>query len=172
MPNAPSPFSALPDATQVWVHTADAPLSDAVQTAFIDRLRSFVETWTSHEQAVRGGATILHDRFVVLAGLRADGEPPSGCAIDDAARTIEATARDLDVQWVPSLHVLYRAPDGSVASVPRSTFQEKAEAGAVTMDTTVFDPSVSSLGALRGGTFEQPARDAWHARAFSLPQPA
>ncbi len=165
-------FSSLPDGAQVWIHPADAPLSEAVQTAFADRLRAFVDTWTSHEQAVRGNATVLYDRFVVLAGLRADGAAPSGCAIDDAAHTIKATARELEVQWVPSLHVLYRTSDGTVASVPRSTFQEKADAGAVTMETTVFDPSISSLGELRGGAFEQPARHSWHARAFSLPQPA
>ena len=172
MSSSSSPFSSLPDTAQVWIHPANAPLSEAVQTAFTDRLQAFIDTWTSHEQAVRGDATILHDRFVVLAGLRADGEPPSGCAIDDAARTIKATARELGVQWVPSLHVLYRTADGAVASVPRATFQEKADTGAVTVDTRVFDPSISSLGELRGGAFEQPARQSWHARAFSLPQPA
>jgi len=172
MPSSSPPFSSLPDTAQVWIHPADGPLSEAVQTAFTDRLRAFIDSWTSHEQAVRGDTTILHDRFVVLAGLRADGEPPSGCAIDDASRTIKATARELEVQWVPSLHVLYRTADGAVASVPRPTFQEQADAGAITMDTMVFDPSISSLGALREGAFEQPARETWHARAFSLPQPA
>lgn len=167
-----SPFPSLPDTAQVWIHPADAPLSTHVQTAVADRLRAFIDTWTSHEQAVRGGATILYDRFVVLAGLQADGAPPSGCAIDDASRTIKATARELEIQWVPSLHVLYRTADGTVASVPRPTFQEKADAGAVTMDTMVFDPSISSLQGLREGAFEQPARHSWHARAFSLPQPA
>ncbi|MFO8098552.1 MAG: hypothetical protein R6T83_02890 [Salinibacter sp.] len=172
MSRLPTAFSSLPDAAQVWIYPSDAPLSEAVQRAFLDRLDAFVEGWTSHQQEVHGAAAVLHDRFVVLAGLRADGASPSGCAIDDAAHAVKTTAGELGVQWVPSLHVLYRAADGSVAAVPRPTFQEKADAGAVTTDTMVFDPSVSSLGALREGAFEQPAGTSWHARAFSLPQPA
>lgn len=172
MPSSLSPFADLPDAAQVWIYPTDAPLSDAVQSAFTDRLSAFIDTWTSHQQAVRGAATILYDRFVVLAGLRADGEPPSGCAIDDATHAVKAIAAELGVQWTPSLHVLYRRADGAVAAVPRPAFQKQADSGTVTTDTKVFDPSVSSLGALREGAFEQPAGTSWHARAFSLPEPA
>jgi hypothetical protein len=167
-----SPFADLPDAAQVWIYPTDAPLSDAAQSALTDRLNAFIDTWTSHQQAVHGAATILHDRFVVLAGLRADGAPPSGCAIDDMTRAIETVAADLDIQWVPSLHVLYRQADGSVAAVPRPAFQEQADSGTVTTDTRVFDPSVSSLEALREGALEHSAGTSWHARAFSLPEPA
>ncbi|MFP4227939.1 MAG: hypothetical protein ACLFTE_03830 [Salinivenus sp.] len=172
MPRLPAAFSSLPDAAQVWMYPAATPLSETAQNAFLERLEAFIETWTSHQQEVHGAATILHDRFVVLAGHRADGQSPSGCAIDDATHAIEATARDLDVQWVPSLHVLYRTADGTVADVPRPQFQAEADAGTVTTDTMVFDPSISTLGALREGAFEQPAGASWHARAFSLPAPA
>lgn len=167
-----SPFSALPDAAQVWIYPTDTDLSDDTQAALTSRLQTFVDSWTSHQQAVHGAATVLHNRFVVLAGIRADGEPPSGCAIDDAVHAIEAVGRDLGLRWVPSLHVLYRTADGSIASAPRAHFQSQAEAGAITTATPVFDPSVSSLGALRDGAFEQPAGTSWHARAFSLPTPA
>jgi hypothetical protein len=161
-----------PDATRVWIHTADAPLDDETQAAFVDRLEAFVDGWTSHGHPVQGGATVLHDRFVVLAGVQADGSPPSGCAIDEAARAVDETAEALGVSWVPALHVVYRTAEGPVAAVPRPTFQERAEAGAVTADTTVFDPSVTTLGALRDGAFERPADTSWHGRAFDLPQPA
>jgi len=61
-------FPNLPDAARVWIHPARTPLSDETQTALLDRLGSFVDAWSSHQQAVRGGVTVLHDRFVVLAG--------------------------------------------------------------------------------------------------------
>jgi hypothetical protein len=135
-------------------------------------LTTFVEEWTSHEQNVRGGVTVLYDRFVVLAGIRTDEEHPSGCAIDDASRAIDAIADAHEIEWVPSLHVLYRTDDGAVEAVSRSTFQTRIEDGAVTTNTTVFDPSVTTLGAVRHGNFEQPAGQSWHAEAFSLPTPA
>ncbi len=162
----------LPDAARVWIHPATEPLSEATQTAMLDRLSAFVDRWTSHEKNVRGGAAIIHDRFVLLAGARTDGEDPSGCAIDDATRAIAGAAEDLNVSWVPSLHVLYREEDGTIAAVSRAAFQDRVETGAVTTETTVFDPSVTTLGAVRNGAFEQPAGRSWHADAFSLSEPA
>jgi hypothetical protein len=50
--------------------------------------------------------------------------------------------------------------------VPRGRFRELAAAGAVSPDTVVFDNTVQSLGALRGGRWETPARASWHGRAF------
>jgi len=162
----------LPDAARVWIHPATAPLSDDTQAALLDRLGTFVDAWTSHQQAVRGGVTVLHDRFVVLAGARMDGAAPSGCAIDDATHAVSEAADALGIDWVPSLHVLYRTDDGDIAAVSRSAFQDRVDAGAVTSATPVFDPSVTTLGAVRDGAFEQPAGRSWHANAFSLPEPA
>jgi len=172
MSDSPDPFPSLPDVARVWIHPAATPLADETQVALTDRLEAFVEDWTTHEKNVEGGVAVLHDRFVVLAGARIDGADPSGCAIDDATRTVDAAAQALGIEWVPSLHVLYRTADGDIAAVSRSGFQERAEAGAVTTETTVFDPSVTTLGALRHGDFEQPAGQTWHADAFSLPTPA
>jgi hypothetical protein len=162
----------LPDAARVWIHPATEPLSAETQDALLERLRTFVEAWSSHNQAVEGGAAVLHDRFVVLAGARVDGADPSGCAIDDAAHAVNEAANELGIAWVPSLHVLYRAEDGDIVAVSRATFQDRIEDGGITTATTVFDPSVTTLGAVRHGDFEQPAGQSWHANAFSLPEPA
>ena len=172
MPSATTLLPRLPDAARVWVHPAAASLPDETQKAVRNRLEGFVDEWTSHQQNVQGGVSILYDRFVLLAGARTDGNDPSGCAIDDATRAVDAVAEDLGIEWVPSLHVLYRTQEGEVAAVSRSTFQERAEAGTITTMTTVFDPSVTTLGAVRDGEFEQPAGQSWHANAFSLPEPA
>ena len=163
-----SAFSALPDDARLWIHAAAAPLSDATQTALLDRLSAFMDEWTSHQRAVEGAATILHDRFLVMAAATRDGDI-SGCGIDDLTHAVDNAASALDIEWTPALHALYRAPDGSVAAVSRRTFQQRGEEGAVTPDTPVFDPSLTTLGALRDGQFEQPARDSWHAQLLSTP---
>jgi hypothetical protein len=163
---------SLPDAARVWIHPAASPLTEDTQTDVLDRLDAFLDEWSSHRQNVQGDATILHDRFVLLAGARTDGADPSGCAIDDATHAVDAVAEAHGIEWVPSLHVIYRVDATTVAAVPRPTFQERADAGHVTTDTTVFDPSVTTLGAVRDGAFEQPAGQSWHADAFSLPTPA
>ena len=163
-----STFSALPDDARLWIHAADAPLPEATQTALLDRLSAFMDEWTSHQRAVEGTATILHDRFLVVAAATRDGDI-SGCGIDDLAHAVDDAASALDIDWVPSLHVLYRNDDGTVVATSRRTFQQRADEGSVTADTPVFDPSLTSLGALRDGQFEQPARDSWHAQLLGTP---
>lgn len=162
----------LPDAARVWIHPATESLSTETQDALLERLRRFVEAWSSHNQAVEGGVATLHDRFVVLAGARVDGADPSGCAIDDATHAVDAAAAAHAIDWVPPLHVLYRGHDGAINAVSRSTFQARAEAGDITTDTPVFDPSVTTLDEVRTGDFEQPAGQSWHADAFDLATPA
>jgi len=172
MPSNSSLLPSLPDTARVWIHPAATPLPDDTQDDVLRRLETFLDEWSSHRQNVQGEATILHDRFVCLAGARTDGADPSGCAIDDATHAVDAVADAHGIEWVPSLHVIYRMDADTIAAVPRPTFQERADAGHVTTDTMVFDPSVTTLGALRDGTFEQPAGQSWHADAFSLPTPA
>jgi len=163
-----SAFSSLPDDARLWIHAADAPLSDATQSALLDRLSAFMDEWTSHQRAVKGAATLLHDRFLVVAAATRNGDI-SGCGIDDLAHAVDDAASALDIDWVPSLHVLYRDDDGAVVATSRRTFQQRADEGSVTADTPVFDPSLTSLGALRDGQFEQPARDSWHAQLLGTP---
>ena len=172
LPADSSLLPSLPDAARVWIHPAASPLSEDIQHEVLPRLEAFIDEWSSHQQNVQGGATILHDRFVCLAGARIDGADPSGCAIDDATHAVDAVADAHGIEWVPSLHVIYRVYANTIAAVPRPTFQERADAGHVTTDTMVFDPSVTTLGAVRNGNFEQPAGQSWHADAFSLPTPA
>jgi hypothetical protein len=159
-----SVFSALPDDASLWIHTADASLEGATQTALLNRLSEFMETWTSHQHPVHGAATVLHDRFLVVAAASDGPDDISGCGIDALTHAIDDAAAALGLSWVPALHVLYRAPDGTVTAVPRRVFQQRAEEGLLTLETPVFDPSLCTLGALRAGRLERPARASWHAQ--------
>lgn len=170
-PDLSSLFPNLPDDARCWVHTAAEPLSEDVQAALVDRIESFISSWTSHDRPVTGRAAVVADRFLVLAAVVEGGEI-SGCGIDSAVHAIENAAADLQVDWAPSLHVVYRAPDGAVKTLPRPQFRQRVEEGAVTAETSVFDPSVTTLGAVRHGDFERPAGTSWHARTFNIPEPA
>jgi len=164
-----SAFSALPDDARLWIHAAASPLDATTQSALLDRLSTFIDGWTSHQRPVEGAATVLHDRFLVVAATPTGGGDVSGCGIDDLAHAIDDAASALEIAWVPSLHVLYRTPDGAVAAVSRRTFQRRADDGSVTAETPVFDPSLTTLGALRDGAFERPAHESWHAQLLSTP---
>lgn len=164
-------FPALPDEARLWVYVADRSLPADEQAQLVAHLEKFMQDWTSHGRPVEGAVAVLHDRFVVLAATLADGDI-SGCGIDASVHAVDAAAQALDVAWIPALHVVYRDAEGRVQHDTRSAFRAQVEAGAVTAETSVFDPSITTLGALRGGQFERPAGSSWHARAFDLAQPA
>jgi hypothetical protein len=165
-------FPDLPGDAHCWIYVSDAPLDADMHAALLERVESFLAEWSSHDRPVRGDAAILHDRFLVLAATLDGPGDVSGCGIDASVHAIEDAAADLGVTWAPSLHVAFRADDGSVQTVSRSAFRARAEDGTVTTETIVFDPSVTTLAAVRNGDFEQPAGASWHARAFALPEPA
>lgn len=165
-------FPALPDDARCWVYPSDTPIAPETQTALLEHVDAFLDDWASHNRPVQGRATVLYDRFLVLAATLPDGGDISGCGIDASTHAIDEAAAARGVTWVPSLHVVYRTPDGTVDTVSRSTFRTRVDDGSVTVDTTVFDPSVTTLGAVRHGAFEQPAGTSWHARVFSIPETA
>lgn len=164
-----SAFSPLPDNARLWIYATAAPLDDATQSALLDRLSTFIDGWTSHEHPVEGAATVLHNRFLVIAATPKGGGDISGCGIDDLTRTVDNAASALSIDWVPSLDVLYRSSEGTVTAVSRRAFQERANDGSVTPETPVFDPSLTTLDALRAGAFEIPARESWHAQLLITP---
>jgi len=65
------------------------------------------------------------------------------------------------------LATVRRDAGGAVSIADRPAFRAAAAAGAVTAETPVFDPTITSVGAWRR-EFEKPAGASWHARL--LPQ--
>jgi len=167
----PESFASLPDDARLWVYASAAPLSAPKASALTEHLQTFFATWSSHGRPVQGALRIQDQRFLLVAATLPDGDI-SGCGIDAAVHAIDEAASALGIQWVPALDVVYRDAEGAVRDASRSAFRALAHEGVVTAETPVFDMSLSTVGALRSGEFEQRAGDSWHARAFDLPHPA
>ena len=167
----PDLFPALPDDARCWIYVADSPLTEAEQTSLLGALDTFFAGWASHGRPVQGAATCLDNRFLVVAGVIAQGGDLSGCGIDASVHAVEESAHRLGVTWASPLLVFFRDADATVQSLPRSAFRKLVADGTVHAETRVFDVSLSTLGQVRGGAFEQPAGASWHARIFRIPQP-
>lgn len=164
-------LAALPDDARLWIHTADRLLTADEQRTLDRDMHAFFEGWTSHGRPVVGDHAVLDDRFVLVGALVPDGDV-SGCGIDKLIRQLTARADAMGVDWLSPLRVLYRDAEGVPRDVSRSGFKQRVAEGRVTPATPVFDPSVTTVGALRDGAFEQPASASWHARAFPALQSA
>jgi hypothetical protein len=169
--DAASHFASFPDDARLWVYAADAPLTKD-DTAFLRRrIGSFLRDWSSHSRPVNGALHVHDHQFIMLAATLAEGDI-SGCGIDASVHVIDEVAKARRIDWIPSLHVIYRDDDGQVQHCTRGAFRSLAEQGVITADTSVLDPSITTLQALRSGQFEQRAGASWHAKAFNLRQAA
>jgi hypothetical protein len=80
---------------------------------------------------------------------------------------LRALGSKLGIDLVANSPVFYRG-DSGIRRVTREEFTESLQAGIVDPDTIVFDNTIQSVSELRNGRWELPAKESWHARAFSL----
>jgi hypothetical protein len=167
-------FDHLPDTARVWIFTADDRLTDPQASVLLADVNAFLTGWTSHGRALAAAATLLHDRFLVVAASIDEeyNAGVSGCGIDAMSRAVETAGEEVGVSWLDGLHVAFRDRAGAVRTVPRSEFRQLGRSGALTADTPVFDTTITSLGVLRVEGLERPAGQSWHAHVFRLGQPA
>jgi hypothetical protein len=157
-------FQRLPDDARLWTFGVERALEPREEELLLEEVDAFLEGWAAHGAPLTAGRSWRHGRFLLVAVDEAS-VPPSGCSIDALVHRLKAVEAELGVTLVDNSPVWYREGE-TVHRVSRTEFARRAEAGEVDRDTVVFDPTVTRLGQLRGGSWETPARDAWHARAF------
>lgn len=158
------PFSALPDSARLWVFASSRPLGPGEREALIGAVDAFLDEWNAHKVPLDCARDLRYDQFL-LVGVDEEAAGVSGCSVDSLVRTMKGLGQQLGVELVDHGSVFYRH-DGSVRRVSRDEFADAAERGAVSVDTTVFDNTVPTAGALRAGAWEAPAARTWHGRAF------
>jgi hypothetical protein len=164
---SPVPFSDLPDDARLWIFAAADPLSARSRDALVAYTDAFVREWLAHGHPVVGAFDLRYDRFLLVAADEA-ATGVSGCSIDALFRVLKQAEGELGVSLLDRSRVWYRDPSGAVQSASRPEFGQLAGAGEITADTVVFDNTVSTVGDLRAGMWEGPARQSWHGRAFTF----
>ena len=158
------PFEDLPDDTRLWVYGFEAVLDDRMKNKVVDQLRWFLQAWRAHGVPVDGAYSMLHDRFVFLAGRCSDGI--SGCSIDSSVKSFKELKKKYNIDALNRSLIFFRTVDGTIESLGRVEFQAEVDAGRITDTTVVFDPTIQTLGDLREGRFDATFGDCWHARVF------
>ena len=160
-------LTGLPDTARVWIYAADRDLETHEQDRLNGILSDFCSAWSSHGRKVESSSAIVAGRFAVIAGMIPGGDV-SGCGIDASVHALDHAAAELGLTWLPSIWIHYRTASGEVRSCTRAQFREYVRSGEAGAETTVFDLNIQTLGELRQGAFERPARETWHARVFGL----
>ncbi len=157
-------FERLPDQARLWVFGSERALTPNERAALLGRVDGFLSRWKAHGAPLAAGRAWLHDRFLAVA-VDERVTPPSGCSIDALVRMLKELEAEIGSRLVDNTPVYYRSARG-VERVSRGGFGERVAAGEVTLDTPVFNNTITRLGELREGKWEGPARQSWQGRAF------
>lgn len=158
-------FDRLPDDARVWVFGAERALSPVERERLLAVVDAHLDRWAAHGQPLTGARDWRHDRFLIV-GVDQQTAGASGCSIDALFRQLQGLERELGTSLVGGGRVFWRTTAGEVRSADRGEFAERAARGEITPSTSVFDPTVTTLGDLRRG-FERPAGESWHAALLS-----
>lgn len=156
-------FDSLPDNARVWVFGSSKALSERESALLLSRVDEFLAQWKAHGEPLTAARMFSSDRFLTIA-VDQNTAHASGCSIDGLFRSL----KDLELQMGTALldrSLVYYADDSGIHSTHRDEFASLASGGKVKSETTVFDPTVATLGEWRA-RFHSKAGNSWHAGLF------
>jgi hypothetical protein len=151
----------LPDAARTWVFGSDRTLDERKSEVLLRDVDDFLSQWHAHGAPLTVGRDWKYGRFLTVA-VDQSTAGASGCSIDGLFRALKSLGPELDASLVTSGLVFYRDDEGELQSVDRERFTALSAQGLIHPDTTVFDPTVTTLGEWRA-RFELEASQSWHA---------
>src|SRR5256885_10266675 len=163
------PIQKLPDDSRTWVFGADHTLSEKQSQELISEVDRFLVSWNAHGAPLSVGRDLKYGRFLTVA-VDQSTAGASGCSIDGLFRTLKSLEPKLGASLVTSGLIFYRDENGTIHSVNRDRFSALSAAGKIQPGTSVFDPTVVTLGEWRA-RFELDASQSWHAGLLQDKQP-
>jgi hypothetical protein len=157
-------FDRLPDDARLWVFATSRALTALERDELFAEVDGFLEHWTAHGAPVVASRDWRDDRFLLI-GVDERATGLSGCSIDALIRSLATLEHRIGAAVVGTPPIWYRE-GREITTASREGFETLATDGSVGPDTTVFDNTLASVGELRAGRFEIPARESWHGVAF------
>jgi hypothetical protein len=166
------PFETLPDDARTWVFAADQDLSKSQSGQLLNAVDEFLAEWKAHGSPLTVGRDWRDDRFLTVA-VDQSTAGASGCSIDGLFRILKSIEGRVGAGLVGSGKIFYLDSKSAIRSVNREDFVKQAAKGEITDATTVFDPTVTSLGEWRA-QFRTDVGHSWHGALIKerRPQPA
>jgi len=150
-------INSLSDASRIWLFGISPALDETKRARLLEQVDLFLRDWAAHNVPVTSAREILHDSFLLIAVDQAS--ETSGCSIDRMFGLLRQLERDLGVAILDPRLVFVRHGDGRAGAMTRDEFRASADP-----HTVVFDTLAERLADVRGGRWERPAADSWHAR--------
>jgi hypothetical protein len=138
------PFQTLPAHSRIWIYQSDRELTSQEIGVITRQLETFCDSWNAHQQPLKTGFTIAHNRFLVLAADE-DYHLPSGCSIDSSVRVLKSMGQELNVNFFDRTNIAFLV-DGTIKTFALPALKAHFEKGDLTADTPTFNNLVPSRG--------------------------
>ncbi len=133
----PSHFN---DNSRVWIFQNPIRFNDAEAEEIKNILSSFLSQWNAHGAAVKGFATVLYNKFIII--MADEGETiVSGCSSDSLERMIKQIRDKYNVDLFERLSLSFIV-DGEIISIMLHEIEKHIENGTLTPDTLYFNNTV------------------------------
>ena len=157
-------FEELPGSARLWIFAADHEHTHPDSNRLLAEIDRFLMEWTAHRSHLTAGRDWKFKRFLFI-GVDESAAGASGCSVDALVHEIQRLEKVIGVTLADRGPVLFRRGD-AIERVSRVRFADLAGVGDVSPETHVFDNTLTTVGDVRAGRWEIPAREAWHGQAF------
>lgn len=103
-----TPFEAISPQAKVWIYQSNRLLIDNEVHEINQSIKEFINTWTAHQQEVKGYGEVMYNRFIVLF---ADSFT-SGCSIDTSVHFIKKIGSQYNIDFFDRLSIAYLKENG------------------------------------------------------------
>jgi hypothetical protein len=159
------PIDQLSPQSKVWVFLSPRVLTSEEEAQIKNLSLSFIENWTSHQQALKSGFTILHQRFLVVV-VDESMNNAGGCSVDKLFNFVKELNKMFGTDFLNRMNVVVKFSD-QLKTCSIAEIEKEIAANSINGDTLVFNNLVSTLGELRA-SFEVPVASTWLNRYLTV----
>ncbi len=142
---------------KVWIYILSKDLSIGERTQFTTNCKTFVDSWTAHDQKLNASFELYKDRMLVMK-VDESAYNASGCSIDKLQRFIQVQEKELGIELLNRFLVALEVYDGLMI-VHSSHIKDLLSQNTITENTPVFDTTISSSEELKD--WKKPLKNTW-----------
>ena len=152
-------FKDLSPASKIWVYQSNRELTESEVTELRQKADLFIETWSSHGNALDAAIELYYNRFIVI-GVDEGQAMASGCSIDKSVSFIKNVEAFYNISLMDRMQVAYRKGE-SFHTCKLNEFEKLLKEGSIDENTIVFNNLVSTKKEF-DKNWEVPLKNSWH----------
>lgn len=148
--------------SRVWVYVAARPLAAGEKQHAQQRLATFCQQWTAHNQQLKAAAEVWGDQFILLL-VDETQAGASGCSIDKSVHMMEQLGQELGTDLFDRMRFGWVDESGTLHNNTRDEVADLRQKGHITPETLMVNSLVQSKRDLQD-KWLIPYGQSWHKR--------